>query len=177
MRHTLMIGLMAAGLPLGSLSAQTNPPLQEMQPPQDSLLPPSLRNLAPLPPTAQPPAQPAPQSDAAPAAAPDQQGVPPPDMTPQVQWPNKWLPAQTARLQLLDKVNATTQLLVVKVGQTATFESLTIAVKACVVRPPDQPLDAAAFLEVTDNHPDMPGFTGWIASGATKLDSTRVRIL
>ena len=72
------------------------------------------------------------------------------------------VPATTAKIQALDKVNAQTTNLTVKVGQTATFESMTIAVKACVVRPPDQPADAAAFLQVTDNHPDAPGFTGWM---------------
>lgn len=85
-------------------------------------------------------------------------------MTPQVQWAAKWLPATTAKIQALDKVNAQAANLTVKVGQAATFESMTITVKACVVRPPDQPADAAAFLQVTDNHPDAPGFTGWMLS-------------
>ena len=154
-------------------AAQNNPPLQEMQTPpasQDgSLLPPWLRNMAPQPqaPTPPPGAQSSasPQTPAAPppaAAAPGAPAAPPVDMTPQVQWAAKWLPATTAKIQALDKVNAQTTSLTVKVGQTATFESMTIAVKACVVRPSDQPADAAAFLQVTDNHPDAPGFTGWM---------------
>jgi hypothetical protein len=72
------------------------------------------------------------------------------------------LPAGTAQLQALDKVNAQTSTLSVKVGQSATFGSLTITVKSCVVRPPDQPADAAAFVSVTDSHPDSEGFNGWL---------------
>lgn len=75
---------------------------------------------------------------------------------------NVWLPASAAKLQALDKVNALTTLLTVKVGESATFGSLTISVKACVVRPPDQAADAAAFVDVTDSHPDAPPFAGWM---------------
>jgi hypothetical protein len=31
-----------------------------------------------------------------------------------------------------------------------------------MVHPTDQPADAAAFLAVTDSHPDSPGFNGWM---------------
>ena len=73
-----------------------------------------------------------------------------------------WLPKDTALLQALDKVNARSQLLTVKVGQSANFGSLTIAVKACDVRPPDMPADATAFLTITDTNPKAPGFSGWM---------------
>jgi hypothetical protein len=73
-----------------------------------------------------------------------------------------WQSAGTVRLQALDKVNAQTASLAIKVGGSATFGSLTIVAKACVVRPRDQPADAAAFLAVTDSHPDSPGFDGWM---------------
>ena len=76
--------------------------------------------------------------------------------------PNIWLPGQTAKLQALDKVNAQATALTIKVGQSATIGSLTIAVKACLIRPADQPADAAAFLDVTDSHPDAAGFKGWM---------------
>ena len=76
--------------------------------------------------------------------------------------PNVWIPAGAAKLQALDKVNAQASELTVKVGQSATFGSLTITVKSCVVRPTDQPADAAAFLAVTDSRPDSSGFDGWI---------------
>jgi hypothetical protein len=76
--------------------------------------------------------------------------------------PSTWLPATVVKLQALDKVNAQTAALTIKVGTSATFGSLTIAAKACVVRPSDQPADAAAFLAVTDSHPDAPAFNGWM---------------
>jgi hypothetical protein len=65
-------------------------------------------------------------------------------------------------LQVLDKVNARSKLLTVPVGQSGRFESLSIAVKACAVRPPDQPADATAFLTITDQNPGAPGFSGWM---------------
>jgi hypothetical protein len=76
--------------------------------------------------------------------------------------PNVWVPATVVKLQALDKVNAQASELTVKVGQSATFGSLTITAKSCVVRPPDQPADAAAYLDVTDSHKDAPGFDGWM---------------
>jgi hypothetical protein len=85
--------------------------------------------------------------------------APPPAV---VERPNVWVPAGAVKLQALDKVNAQATALTIKVGQSATFGSLTIAVKACVSRPADQPADAAAFLDVTDSRPDSPGFDGWM---------------
>jgi hypothetical protein len=76
--------------------------------------------------------------------------------------PNVWLPAKTVKLQALDKVNAEATSLTIKVGQSATFGSLTILAKACMVRPIDQPANAAALLAVTDSHPDSPNFAGWM---------------
>jgi hypothetical protein len=100
-------------------------------------------------PGAQGPDQP---SSAAPQAA-------PPAMA---ERPNIWVPAGAAKLEALDKVNAQASELTIKVGQSATFGSLTISVKSCMVRPPDQPADAAAYLDVTDSHPDAPAFDGWL---------------
>ena len=96
------------------------------------------------------------------------QALPPPaSSTPAVPYtpverPNNWQPATTVKLQALDKVNAQAASLVIKVGQSTTFGSLTITAKACMVRPTDQPADAAAYLDVTDSHPDSPAFDGWM---------------
>jgi hypothetical protein len=73
-----------------------------------------------------------------------------------------WLPVGTVKLQALDKVNAQSAALTLKVGGSASFGSLTIVAKACVIRPTDQPADAAAYLDVTDSHPDAPAFDGWM---------------
>jgi hypothetical protein len=73
-----------------------------------------------------------------------------------------WVSQGTAQVQVLDKVNAQNTVLTLKVGQQAQYESLTIQVAACSIHPPDQPRDAAAYLKITDNHPDSPGFQGWM---------------
>jgi len=89
-------------------------------------------------------------------------GVSPATPPATVERPNVWVPAEAVKLQALDKVNAQTSDLTIKVGQSATFGSLTITVKSCMVRPSDQPADAAAYLDVTDSHQDAPGFDGWL---------------
>ncbi|GAC1347579.1 MAG: DUF2155 domain-containing protein [Acetobacteraceae bacterium] len=73
-----------------------------------------------------------------------------------------WLPKTSAELLLLDKIRAQPSTVEVKVGQRTTFGSLTIEVRSCVVRPADQPADAAAFLDVTDSRPSGAGFHGWL---------------
>lgn len=58
-----------------------------------------------------------------------------------------------ALLQGLDKVTAHVSRLTVKVGEAATFGSLTIHVDACVKRPPEEPPESAAFLRIIDRPP------------------------
>ena len=107
------------------------------------------------------PHAPTPSSPSGPDA--QAQGQTPPVVPPTTfDRPNTWTPASVAKLVALDKVNAQATELTIKVGQSASFESLTITVKACVIRPPDQPADAAVYLHVTDSHPDSPGFDGWM---------------
>lgn len=77
-----------------------------------------------------------------------------------------WLPRGGAELQVLDKANARSQNLSVRVGGSAQYGSLTIEVRSCATRPPDQPADAAAFLVITDSHPGAPGFRGWMLASA-----------
>jgi hypothetical protein len=144
------------------------PPLQQQTQPFGA--PPVLRAPgfpAPVPQAQVPQAQ-VPQAPVAPN--PLVQAVPAPSVptTPAVpapttvERPNVWVPAGVARLAALDKVNAQATELTIKVGQSAIFGSLTITVKACVIRPPDQPVDAAAYLTVTDSHPESSGFDGWM---------------
>ncbi len=73
-----------------------------------------------------------------------------------------WLPRGEAELQVLDKINDRGQTLEVKDGASAKVGSLSIAVQSCLIRAPNQPADAAAFLVITDSHPDAPGFRGWM---------------
>ncbi len=114
------------------------------------LVPPPLAAAAAQEPAAPPPA--------APEQAPEQGHAPAPPPAPAP----AWLPRPAATLILLDKISAQPRTVTVKVGESVPFGSLTIAVRACDVRPPDVAADAAAFLQITDRNPGMPGFTGWM---------------
>lgn len=80
-----------------------------------------------------------------------------------------WQPRGTAELAALDKVRAQSTTLQARVGQPLRYGSLTITVRGCVVRPPDQAPDSAAFVEVADSHPGGPGFRGWMIASAPAL--------
>ncbi|MBV9785257.1 MAG: DUF2155 domain-containing protein [Acidisphaera sp.] len=87
----------------------------------------------------------------------------PPAPSPDAQSPPvEWEPRGTADLQTLDKIDNHAATMAVRVGQSAQFGRLTLAVRACVVRPADQAQDAAAYLDITDPSPGAPGFHGWM---------------
>lgn len=88
---------------------------------------------------------------------------------PVVSGPDAWQQRGTAELSLLDKVRAQASKVQVRVGQSASFGTLEILVRGCVVRPPDLPPDSAAFLEITDSRPGNTGFRGWMLAGAPAL--------
>jgi hypothetical protein len=100
-----------------------------------------------------------PPPDAPPADAASPVPGPTPDAAPP---PPAWVPRGGASLVLLDKISARPTMLQLRVGQTASAGSLTIVLRACLVRPPDRPEDAAAFMDITDTHPGQPGFHGWM---------------
>ncbi len=81
----------------------------------------------------------------------------------------EWVPRQNAELQVLDKVTARVSVLRANVGQAAQYGTLTIAVRACNARPPDEVPDAAAFLEMTDSRRAAGAqqvFRGWMFANA-----------
>ena len=80
-----------------------------------------------------------------------------------------WLPQGTAMIQALDKVNAQSSVLTLKVGTSGQFGALTVSVQSCMVRPVDQPADATAFLTVTDSHAEGPVFSGWMLRSQPSL--------
>jgi hypothetical protein len=80
-----------------------------------------------------------------------------------------WVPKTTAELVVLDKIRAQPQPLTVKVGASGTFETLTVRVESCVVRPPDQPADSAAFLNVTDSRGKADVFKGWVLANTPSV--------
>ena len=98
----------------------------------------------------------------APAPAPAQPAEPGQEQAPATPPAPAWLPRAAATLILLDKIAAQPRTVTVQVGEQVAFGSLTIAVRACDVRPPDVAADAAAFLVITDRNPGMPGFNGWM---------------
>jgi hypothetical protein len=173
-----MIGLEAVGLAACVSAWAQNPPIQArpLPPIQATPLPtPQTQRLEQgSPPARQVPGSPNPVGQGAPE--PVAQGQPPPAVPPATAaaaWPNVWMPAGAAKIQALDKINAQVSDLTIAVGQSATFGSLTITVKACVVRPGDQPADATAYLDVTDSHPDSPGFDGWMLEDEPSVSMMR----
>lgn len=81
-----------------------------------------------------------------------------------------WVPKGTADIVLLDKIRAQPSNVAVKVGDSTVFGSITVKVASCFIRPPDQPADASAYVEVTDNRQhggDM--FHGWMLAKTPAL--------
>lgn len=80
-----------------------------------------------------------------------------------------WVPQQVAELQALDKVTARVTAMRVPVNQPARFGTLTITVRACHARPPDEVPDASAWMEITDSRAPANGaavFRGWMFANA-----------
>lgn len=76
-----------------------------------------------------------------------------------------WVERRTAELQALDKVTARISVIRATLGQPLQFGTLTITLRACHARPPDEVPDAAAWLEITDSlsPPNSgPVFRGWL---------------
>ncbi len=92
--------------------------------------------------------------------------APPPGPQRAPGWPDTWLPRPGASLQVLDKVNARSTVITVQAGGTATYQGLTIALRTCVVRPPDQPADAAAYVTVTDKQEGARPVGLWLVRSA-----------
>ncbi len=82
-----------------------------------------------------------------------------------------WVARSTADLTALDKVSAKTMPLAIAVGGHAAFGTLTIAVRACEVRPPELASDATAFVDVTDANPGAPQFHGWLVRSAPAVSA------
>jgi hypothetical protein len=80
-----------------------------------------------------------------------------------------WVPQQVAELQALDKVTARVITLRVPVNRPEQFGSLTLTVRACNARPPDEVPDSAAWMEITDSRAPANGaavFRGWMFANA-----------
>jgi hypothetical protein len=107
-------------------------------------------------------AQPAPPPPAAAATPPDQTPAKPALPQTPAPPPPTWQPGHTATLQVLDKLDTQSATLTIPVGTSQTFRALSITVRACFTRPPDQPQDATALLVIADPAIPTPLFTGWM---------------
>lgn len=85
-----------------------------------------------------------------------------------------WLDMQTAVLQGLDKVTARISTIEAPVGQAVRFGSLEITVRACRKHPPEEPPEAAAFIEIREKKADEEPkllFSGWMFASSPALST------
>ncbi len=75
-----------------------------------------------------------------------------------------WLARTQGDLRALDKVSAGVTPFTLHIGQSVNYGSLTITLRACLVRPPNQPADSSAFLDITDSRNAAASFHGWMFS-------------
>lgn len=168
------LALLALDLPAGAQgtnAVQTEPlaPLAPLPSVQDSVEPPAEPAAAPPAdpvvepaalPTAQPPAQVLPQAPAEPTA------LPPPAIPDDE--------TMRAVLQGLDKTTARVSTVEAPVGGIARFGTLEIVARACHKKPPTEPPESTAFLEITDVRPDSPAvsvFSGWMFASSPALSA------
>ena len=81
---------------------------------------------------------------------------------------------EEAVLQGLDKITARISTIKVGVGETVNFGSLQITVDACDKRPPEEPPESAAFLQIVEQKPGeqpVTRFSGWMFASSPALSA------
>lgn len=79
-----------------------------------------------------------------------------------------------AVLRGLDKITARVVRLEVEVGDSTTFGTLTVTVRACRGTTPEERPENAAFLEIEDEPPGEPAetvFSGWMFSSSPAISA------
>jgi hypothetical protein len=80
-----------------------------------------------------------------------------------------------AVLQGLDKITARISRLEAPVGKSVTFGTLTINVRACNKRPPEEPPESAAFLQIDEKRAgdtlSQRIFSGWMFASSPALSA------
>jgi len=82
--------------------------------------------------------------------------------------------AEVAVLQALDKILGRTSTLEVPVGRPIRFGTLDITARACRNRPPEEPPDSLAFLEIGDQRPGEERrrvFSGWMLASSPAVSA------
>lgn len=88
--------------------------------------------------------------------------------------PAQMLDKPAAKLQGLDKITARTSTFTLAVGETRTFGSLRITLRACRENPPVETPESAAFLEVVEVKPgeqEEAAFSGWMFASSPALSA------
>ncbi len=83
-------------------------------------------------------------------------------------------PTQVVVLRGLDKITTHISTFDAPVGQTVSFGALRITARACDKRPPEEPPESAAFLEVVENRPGEGArtlFSGWMFASSPALSA------
>ncbi len=84
------------------------------------------------------------------------------------------LAADTAILQGLDKITARISTIRAPVGQPVRFGMLEITARACDKRPPEEPPESAAYMEIRELRPgEAPArvFAGWMFASSPALSA------
>ncbi len=82
--------------------------------------------------------------------------------------------APIALLQGLDKTTARVSTFEAPVDGTARFGTLQITARACRKKPPTEPPESVAFLEIVDIRPDSPAvevFSGWMFASSPAVSA------
>jgi len=85
-----------------------------------------------------------------------------------------WSDRDVAVLQGLDKITARVWTFEARVGEQVRFGTLELKVEACRKRPPEEPQDSAAFVDIREL-PVAPGspplFRGWMFASSPALSA------
>jgi len=86
-----------------------------------------------------------------------------------------WLPpSKTAVLQALDKITGRVRTIEAPVQQVVRFGTLDVRVRVCRKRPPEEPPESAAFLEITElKQGETPKqlFSGWMFASSPAISA------
>jgi hypothetical protein len=83
-------------------------------------------------------------------------------------------PMSKVVLQGLDKVTARVTTIEAQIGQVVRFGTLEIIARSCDKRPPEEPPESAAFLDIWETRPGEPAvslFRGWMFASSPALNA------
>jgi hypothetical protein len=83
-------------------------------------------------------------------------------------------PMNKVILQGLDKVTARVSTLEARVGEVVRFGTLEIIARSCDKRPPEEPPESTAFLDIWEIRPGEPAvslFRGWMFASSPALNA------